>query len=116
MLEWLIAALVTVNVIFLVVIYLLSQKKEEIDPLMLSMLDEDMPPETLMMMQMSGSKMNPMTMFLMSKMMKNKKETISQSEITPDLKREVMESIKPMIKEKLKKETEKEIKKYFELK
>jgi len=59
-LEWLIAALVIINVVFLSVIFFFLKIKETgIDPVTLSLMGSG-DPKKMMMMQMMGGKMDPM--------------------------------------------------------
>ena len=110
MLEWLVAALVIINVVFLSIIFFFLRIKEtEIDPMMLSMMGSG-DPKKLMFMQMMGGKMDPIKLMLFSGMMEKKNKDLSQ-----EIKEEVVNELKPMIKSKLKKEAEEEIKKYFKI-
>ncbi len=112
MLEWLVAALVIINVVFLSIIFFFLRIKEtEVDPMMLSMMGSG-DPKKLMFMQMMGGKMDPIKLMLLSNMMETKKK----KDLSQEIKEEIVNELKPMIKDKLKKEAEEEIKKYFKLK
>jgi|GEM_PF-2060230 len=113
MLEWLIAALVIINVVFLsIIFFFLKIKETKIDPMTLSLMGSG-DPKKIMMMQMMGGKMDPMKMMLFSGMLESKKKN---RDLSQELKDEVVNELRPLLKEKLKKEAEEEIKKYFKLK
>jgi len=111
-LEWLIATLVIINIIFLsLIFFFLKLREPKIDPMLLSLLGGGGDMQKLLMLQMMGGKPDFMKMMLLSMLMKPKRKDFSQ-----ELKDEVMGELKPLIKEKLKKEAREEIKKYFKLK
>lgn len=113
MMEWLIAALVIINVVFLsIIFFFLKIKETNIDPMTLSMMGSG-DPQKIMMMQMMGGKMDPMKMMMLSSMMKTKKK---KKDLSEELRDEVIHELRPLIKDKLKKEATDEIKKYFNLK
>lgn len=116
MLEWLIAGLVIINVIFLsIIIFFLKIKDTEIDPMIMSMLGSGNPKSAMSMMHMmGGGKMDPMKMMLMSSMMESRKKKESK-DLSQELRDEVMGELRPLIKDKLKREARDEIKKYFKL-